>query len=65
MKQTDVVTIEPCIEEAADLVASLKARLASQQQRKMRSVFTSLAGDDRAVGLLAFYIWRRRARQQV
>ncbi len=58
-----LVTIEPCLEEARVLVNHIQASLAEGKNRRFKKVFTALADGDTAVGLLAFYLWRRRGRR--
>ena len=65
MEHAEVVTIEPCLDEARYLVHHLKRRLTKDPHRNLRKAFTALAEDDPAVGLLAYYIWRRRARRRM
>ena len=57
-------TIEPHIEDACVLVEQLRRRLAKQGNKKLFNAFTALAEGDQAVGLLAFYLWRRNARRR-
>lgn len=58
-----VTCIEPCVEDAKYLVDQLQTKLHQYPNKRLRHVFTALANGDAAVGLLAFYIWRRRARR--
>jgi hypothetical protein len=60
-----LVTVEYCLNEAQVLIRQLQCCLDNKRNRKWRSAFAALAGDDQAMGLLAFYIWRRRARRQM
>lgn len=64
MKQNHVITFEPCISEAQTLVSRLQQRIHQQRHQRLIDVFTALADDDRSVGILAYYIWRRRLRRQ-
>ena len=54
--------VEPCVTEAQTLIDDLKARLATERHRRFVRLFTALAKDDKAIGLLAYFIWRTRAR---
>jgi len=58
-------TIEPHIEDACVLVEQLRRRLAKQGNKKLFNAFTALAEGDKAVGLLAFYLWRRKNRRRM
>ena len=58
-----LITIEPCLEEAKDLVTHIQSSLMQKQNQNFKKVFTELADGDTAVGLLAYYLWRRRARR--
>lgn len=60
-----VVTVESCLDEAQTLVHELRHRLNNDRNHRWRSAFTALAGDDQALGLLAYYIWRRRLRRRM
>lgn len=55
--------IEPCVEDAKTLVDRLQSQLYQQPNQRLRDAFTALANGDAAVGLLAFYLWRRRSRR--
>jgi hypothetical protein len=57
--------VEPCVNEAKVLVRELKTRLADTRNRRLITVFTALADNDPSIGLLAYYIWRKRAHRQV
>ena len=57
-------TIEPHIVDASLLVEQLRRRLEQQGNRKLFNAFTALAEGDQAVGLLAFYLWRRENRRR-
>ena len=57
-------TIEPHIENAGLLVDQLRSRLENQGNKRLVNAFTALANGDQAVGLLAFYLWRRNARRR-
>jgi hypothetical protein len=57
-------TIEPSLEDAAALVSKLRDRLANHGNKRLLQAFTALADGDQAVGLLAFYLWRRNARRR-
>ncbi len=61
--KSHLVTIEPCLEEAKVLVTHIQSSLMQKRNRRFKKVFTDLADGDSAVGLLAFYLWRRRARR--
>ena len=65
MEHANLITIEPCLDEARDLVNHLKRRLTEEHHKNLRKAFTALAADDPAVGLLAYYIWRRRVRRRM
>ena len=56
-------TVEPCVEDASDLVRRLRGRLADPGNRRLLRAFTALADGDPAIGMLAFYLWRRRSRR--
>ncbi|MCB9423181.1 MAG: hypothetical protein H6667_25510 [Ardenticatenaceae bacterium] len=45
------------------MVDHLQTSLAEGKNRRFKKVFTALADGDTAVGLLAFYLWRRRVRR--
>ena len=57
-------TIEPSLEDAAVLVNKLRDRLTERGNRRLLQAFTALADGDRAVGILAFYLWRRNSRRR-
>ncbi len=57
-------TVEPCLEDATDLICQLRGRLAKPGNKRLLRAFTALADGDPAIGMLAFYLWRRRARRQ-
>ncbi len=57
-------TIEPNLEDASVLVNQLRRRLAKQENKRLFNAFTALAEGDQAVGLLAFYLWRRKNRHR-
>ncbi len=59
----DVKTIEPYLSEAAVLVSQLRNSLQRPVNHRLRRVFSALAGGDEAIGLLAFYLWRRQGRR--
>ncbi len=59
----NVKTIEPYLREASVLVRQLRNSLRRPVNHRLRSVFSALAGGDEAIGLLAFYLWRRRVRR--
>jgi hypothetical protein len=65
MRPDSIITVESCLDEAQGLVQQLQYRLNNDRERRWRSAFTALAGHDQALGLLAFYIWRRRVRRQM
>ena len=65
MEHSNLITVEPCLDEAQALVSHLKQRLTEGRHRKLRNAFTAMAADDPAVGLLAYYIWRRRGRRRM
>ena len=56
-------TIEPNLEHAGVLVQQLRARLDEHRNKQLFNAFTALAEGDQAVGLLAFYLWRRKNRR--
>ena len=58
-------TIEPSLEDASMLVGKLRNRLTKRNNRRLLQAFTALADGDQAVGLLAFYLWRRNARRRM
>ncbi len=62
-EQVPFATVEPCIQDARLLVKQIQSRLNQQRNTKLRDAFTALADGDTAVGLLAFYLWRRRGRR--
>jgi len=64
-KATGVNTIEPSLENASALVGKLRNRLTKRNNRRLLQAFTALADGDQAVGLLAFYLWRRNARRRM
>ena len=64
MTQHQITTVEPCIDEAKFLVQQVQSRLANTRHRHFLHIFTALADDDKSIGLLAYYIWRRRNRRQ-
>jgi hypothetical protein len=47
------------------LVGKLRNRLTKRNNRRLLQAFTALADGDQAVGLLAFYLWRRNARRRM
>lgn len=59
-----MVTIEPPLAEATLLIRQLRKQLAQPGNRRLHAAFTALADGDAALGLLAFYLWRRRSRRQ-
>jgi hypothetical protein len=61
---TKLNTIEPTLADATVLVETLRCRLAEQRNQRLLKAFTALADGDRAVGMLAFYLWRRNARRR-
>jgi len=66
-KQTgehNLIYVEPCLEDAKTLVGRLQNQLYQQPNQRLRDAFTALANGDSAVGLLAFYLWRRRSRRR-
>jgi hypothetical protein len=62
MTRSSVTYIEPCVKDAKTLVERLQSQLYRHRNQRLRDAFTALANGDAAVGLLAFYLWRRRAR---
>lgn len=62
---TKLNTIEPNLEDANVLVDRLRRRLTKRSNRRLLQAFTALADGDQAVGLLAFYLWRRNARRRM
>jgi hypothetical protein len=65
MLHTDIVTTEPCLIDAKRLVQMLQRSLLRKRNRRLQSAFTALAGGDSAVGLMAYYLWRRRIRRRM
>ena len=61
---TRLNTIEPSLEDANVLVGKLRNRLTKRSNRRLLEAFTAFAEGDQAVGLLAFYLWRRNARRR-
>ena len=57
-------TVGPHIQHAGVLVQELRQRLEKQGNKRLFNAFTALADGDQAVGLLAFYLWRRHARRR-
>ena len=62
---TKLNTIEPSLEDATVLVSKLRNRLTEHSNKRLLQAFTALADGDQAVGLLAFYLWRRNARRRM
>ena len=62
---TRLNTIEPSLEDASVLVGKLRSRLTKRSNKRLLQAFTALADGDQAVGLLAFYLWRRNARRHM
>ena len=62
--RTTLNTIEPSLEDATVLVKRLRDRLTDRGNKRLLQAFTALADGDQAVGILAFYIWRRNARRR-
>ena len=58
----NVKTVEPYLDEGTILIRQLKSSLHQPVNLRLRRAFTALAGGDEAIGLLAFYLWRRRGR---
>lgn len=54
------ITIEPCLDEAEVIVKKLRTQLSRWPHRRFRQVFTALARGDTEVGLLAYYLWRKK-----
>lgn len=54
------ITIEPCLDEAEAIVKRLRNQLSRWPHRRFRQVFTALARGDTEVGLLAYYLWRKK-----
>ena len=63
--KTTLNTIEPNLEDATMLVNRLRNRLTERGNKRLLQVFTALADGDRAVGIVAFYLWRRNARRRM
>ena len=61
---TKLNTIEPSLEDASMLVSKLRNRLTKRSNKRLLQAFTALADGDQAVGLLAFYLWRRNTRRR-
>ena len=61
--ESHLTCVEPCVEDAKTLVERLQSQLYQHRNQRLRDAFTALANGDAAVGLLAFYLWRRRARR--
>lgn len=59
--QSPVKRVELCLDEAKAIMAYIKAINSHPSQQRFRRAFTALADGDTAVGLLAYYLWRRRA----
>jgi hypothetical protein len=62
---TRLNTIEPTLEDATVIVGKLRSRLTKRGNKRLLQAFTALADGDQAVGLLAFYLWRRNARRRM
>jgi hypothetical protein len=62
--RTRLNTVGPHLENAGLLVEQLRQRLEKQGNKRLFNAFTALADGDQAVGLLAFYLWRRNARRR-
>ena len=62
---TRLNTIEPSLEDASVLISKLRSRLTKRSNKRLLQAFTALADGDQAVGLLAFYLWRRNARRHM
>lgn len=60
---SNIQTIEPHLQEAIALTQRLEASLKKPINQRLHRAFVALAGGDSAVGLLAFYLWRRRDRR--
>lgn len=58
-----MVTIEPFLSEAKTLTRELQQRFQKPSNQKLRDAFVALANGDAAIGLLAFYLWRRQVRR--
>jgi hypothetical protein len=54
------ITIEPCLDEAEAIVKQLRTQLSRWPHQRFRQVFTALARGDTEVGLLAYYLWRKK-----
>lgn len=63
-RSTRLNTVGPHLEDAGLLVKKLRQRLEKQGNKRLFNAFTALADGDQAVGLLAFYLWRRNARRR-
>jgi tRNA(Met) C34 N-acetyltransferase TmcA len=61
--ERNLICVEPCVEDAKTLVDRLQSQLYRKPNQRLRDAFTALANGDAAVGLLAFYLWRRRSRR--
>ena len=61
---TKLNTVEPSLEDAAVLVNKLRNRLTKRSNQRLLQAFTALADGDQAIGMLAFYLWRRNARRR-
>lgn len=52
--------IEPCLAEAKAIAKHLRQTDCQPTHQRFCNAFTALADGDTAVGLLAYYLWRRR-----
>ena len=56
--------IEPCFDEAKQIIGQLQDYLSQEPNCRLLHTFTCLAGNDRALGLFAYYVWRQRSHQR-
>lgn len=59
------ITIEPCLDEAEAIVKQLRTQLSHWPHQRFRQVFTALARGDTEVGLLAYYLWRKKLKRRL
>ncbi|MCL4266679.1 MAG: hypothetical protein KJ069_26035 [Anaerolineae bacterium] len=62
--QPHVKRIELCLDEAKSIMEYVRTTNNHASQQRFRRAFTALADGDSAVGLLAYYLWRRQAETQ-
>jgi hypothetical protein len=60
---TNLNRIEPCLAEARAILEHIRITNSHPRQHRFCSAFTALADGDTAVGLLAYYLWRRRSQK--